>query len=74
MAREALIKRILGHFQNLVQHSKRPYEPTPTHLQKRLLTPFCENISKLIEKGTKNDFELVIRGISHICKKQIHEN
>ncbi len=65
------IKRILGHFSNLAEHTLRPYEPTPIHLKKRLLIPFCEDIMDLLKTGTKNDYQEAFTGISEICKKMI---
>lgn len=72
MVKDTYIKRVLGHFENIARHTTRPYEPTPSHLKKRLLSPFCADISALLKKGTKNDFEQVLEGISNICKKYIH--
>jgi len=69
LAKDAYIKRILGHFKNLAKHTTRPYEPTPSHLKKRLLLPLCEDISTLLEKGTKNDYEKALSGMSKICKQ-----
>lgn len=71
LAKNVSIKRFLGHFENLARHSIRPYEPTPSHLKKRLLLPLCVDISNLLKKGTKNDYEVVLKGISEICKKYI---
>lgn len=71
MGKDIHIKRVLGHFENLAKHTTRPYEPTPSHLKKRLLLPFCSDLTNLLEKGTKNDFEIALTGISKICKKYI---
>jgi len=67
------LKRLFGHFSNLAEHAARLYEPTPSHLKKRLLIPICEDISKLLKAGTKNDFQEALIGISEICKKMIQE-
>lgn len=72
MVKDVYIKRILGHFKNLVTHTTRPYDPSPSHLKKRLILPLCEDITLLIEKGNKNDYEKALSGISKICKQLSH--
>ncbi|NVM54640.1 MAG: hypothetical protein HWN66_13125 [Candidatus Helarchaeota archaeon] len=71
MVKKIQIKRLLCHFSNLAKHATRPYEPTPAHLKKRLLSPLCEDIADLLNKGIKNDFQEALSGISEICKKYI---
>ena len=73
MGKKIIVKRLIGHFSNLAEHALRPYEPSPSHLKNRLLFPICEDLSDLLEKGTKNDYEQALEGISNICKKFIQK-
>lgn len=49
------VKDTVGHFEVLIEHSQRPYEPSPPHVLKRLIRPLCRDFERVIEQGTKND-------------------
>ncbi|MHA1833791.1 MAG: hypothetical protein ACTSV7_07355 [Candidatus Baldrarchaeia archaeon] len=68
---EKYVKRTVAYFRNLVDHALRPYEPSPTHVLKRVLKPFCKNISFVAENGTKNHFKKLVEEISKNCKKYV---
>jgi len=65
---KAFVKDTIGHFKVLIDHSQRPYEPSPVHVLKRIVKPLCRDFSKLLEEGTKNDTWEAIEGFSQACE------
>lgn len=63
-----IVKRTLGHFKVLIEHSLRPYEPTPEHILKRMIRPICQDVRMMQMKGTKNDSWEFLRGLVEACK------
>jgi hypothetical protein len=63
------VKDCIGHFDVLLQHSQRPYEPQPIHILKRMVKPLCQDFQKLLADGTRNDAWEVIEGFSALCQK-----
>jgi hypothetical protein len=45
----------VSFFRLLVEHSQRPYEPSPEHVLKRMLLPLCDHLTEIVTEGTKND-------------------
>ncbi|MCS4540906.1 MAG: hypothetical protein HY929_01075 [Euryarchaeota archaeon] len=70
---DKLVKRAIGHFRNIIDHSLKPYEPTPEHVLKRLITPLCADLKLLSEVMTGKDAKEVITGFSSECH-QIFKN
>lgn len=64
------VKDTVGHFEVLVDHSQRPYEPAPTHVLKRLVRPLCRDFERIIEQGMKNDAWEAIEGFLAVCQKR----
>jgi hypothetical protein len=64
-----VVKSTISFFRLLIEHSQREYEPSPTHILKRILKPLCRNFSEIVEKGTKNDAWETIEGFARECKK-----
>jgi hypothetical protein len=62
-------KSSVSLFRLLIQHSERDYEPSPSHILKRMLKPLCRNLAKIVEGGTKNDAWNVIEGFLRECEK-----
>lgn len=65
------VKRTIAYFKNLIDHSLRPYEPSPVHILKRILRPFCKNINFVVESGTKAHYKKLVEEISKNCKKYV---
>ena len=63
------VKDAIGDFRVLLDHSYRDYEVSPPHILKRIVLPFCEDITKVLEKGTKNDAQQVLEGFAAECGK-----
>lgn len=63
-----IVKRTLGHFKILIEHSLRPYEPTPQHILKRMIMPICQDVRTMQTKGTKNDSWDFLQGLGEECK------
>ena len=67
--REQIVKRTVGHYLNLVEHSLREYEPNPKHALQRLVMPLCEDFQDLMNAdGTRRDMEKILRGFLEHCK------
>ncbi|UCD84718.1 MAG: hypothetical protein JSU92_00585 [Deltaproteobacteria bacterium] len=66
-----MVKDTLIHFEIMLKHSMREYEPSPAHIMKRLVAPLCQDFTRLAEKGTRGDAWEVITGISQTCRKLI---
>jgi len=66
---ERWVKRAVGHFNNLLAHSLKPYEPTPEHLRKRLLIPLCKDIQEILRVGTTNDIKEALHQFSKVCQR-----
>lgn len=64
-----VVKDTIGHFEVLVKHSQRPYEPSPAHVLKRMVYPLCRDFSKLLAEGTRNDAWEAIEGFSKVCRR-----
>lgn len=64
-----IVRDTIGHFEVLVRHSQREYEPSPEHILKRMVRPLCRDFSKLLAKGTKNDSWQAIEGLSRVCAR-----
>lgn len=65
-----VVKDTVGHFEVLVDHSQRAYEPSPTHVLKRLVRPLCRDFERIIDKGTKNDAWDAIEGFLAVCERR----
>lgn len=63
-----IVKSTISFYRLLLEHSQKPYEPSPQHVLKRMLIPLCRNFDEIIEKGTKNDTWDLIKGFSKECK------
>lgn len=61
--------RAAGHFRLLVDHSLRPYEPSPSHMLKRMLLPLCEDVKYVLAEGTKNDAWELLTALSEACQR-----
>ena len=64
-----VVKRTIGHFGVLIDHALKPYEPSPEHVLKRMVHPLCQDIHKILDRGTKNDAWEVIEGFSRECAR-----
>ena len=64
-----LVKDAIGDFHVLLDHGYRDYEVSPPHILKRIVLPFCEDITRVLEKGTKNDAQQVLEGFAIECRK-----
>lgn len=62
------VKNTVGHFKVLLDHSQRPYEPSPEHILRRIVKPLCRDFSRLLDKGTKNDAWEVLEGFAKACQ------
>lgn len=69
VALKKMSKDAIGKFKVLIDHGLREYEPSPTHILKRILKPLCEELDFIIKDGTKNDAWHVLEGFSKACKK-----
>ena len=63
-----IVKSTISFHRLLIEHSLKPYEPTPQHILKRMLLPLCKHFNEIIDKGTKNDTWNVIKGFSKECE------
>jgi len=63
-----IVKSTISFYRLLLEHSLRPYEPSPQHVLKRMLLPLCRNFSILPERGTKNDCWELIQGFADECE------
>lgn len=63
------VKSTISFFRLLIEHSQRPYEPSPEHILKRMLWPLCRGLSEIVENGTKNDAWDVVEGFARECAK-----
>ncbi len=63
-----IVKRALGHFKVLIEHSLRPYEPSPEHILKRMVKPLCQDVSAMQKKGTRNDSWEFLQGLAEACR------
>ncbi|MGQ9723728.1 MAG: hypothetical protein ACUVXA_20715 [Candidatus Jordarchaeum sp.] len=63
-----IVKRTLGHFKVLIEHSLRPYEPSPEHILKRMIKPICQDVRMMHMKGTRNDSWEFLKGLAEECK------
>ncbi len=61
------VKSTISFFHLLIEHSQRPYEPSPEHVLKRMLWPLCRGLSEVVEAGTKNDAWDVVEGFARAC-------
>ena len=61
------VKSTTSFFRLLIEH--RDYEPSPSHILKRMLIPLCEHLAEIAEKGTKNDAWDVIKGFTRECER-----
>ncbi len=68
-----IVKRTLGHFKILIEHSLRPYEPTTQHILKRMIMPICQDIRTMQMKGTKNDSWELLQGLAEECKAILNQ-
>lgn len=66
-----IVKDAVGHFEVLVRHSQRAYEPSPEHILKRMVQPLCQDFSELLEEGTKNDSWQAIEGFLKVCRRLV---
>lgn len=64
-----IVRDSIGHFEVLIEHSQRPYEPSPRHVLKRMVRPLCRDFSKLLERGTRNDAWEAIAGFLKACNR-----
>jgi hypothetical protein len=63
------VKSTVSFFRLLIEHSQRPYEPSPEHILKRMLWPLCRGFSAIVESGTKNDAWELVAGLARECSK-----
>ena len=63
------VKSTISFFRLLIEHSQKDYEPSPSHILKRMLVPLCEHFAEIAEKGTKNDAWDVIEGFVQECER-----
>ena len=72
MIMEAILKKIskdvVAIFKVLLDHSTRDYEPSPTHVLKRMVRPLCRELELVMQKGTKNEAWDILEGFSKTCK------
>jgi len=61
------VKSAVSFFRLLVEHSQRPYEPSPEHVLKRMLLPLCDHLTEIVKEGTKNDTWDAIEGFVSEC-------
>ena len=64
-----IVARTLGHFRILVDHSMKPYEPSPDHILERMIVPLCHDFALILKKGTKNDGWHLLHGFEKECKR-----
>jgi hypothetical protein len=62
-------KSTISFFRLLIEHSQRPYEPSPEHILKRMLWPLCRGLSEIVARGTKNDAWEVVEGFATECRQ-----
>lgn len=67
------VKRAIGHFAVLVDHSLRPYEPAPQHVLHRMIRPLCRDVGEVLQHGTKNDAWQILVGIVEDCRRAAGE-
>ncbi len=63
------VKRTIGHYRALLEHSLKRREPSPEHILKRLVIPLCQDFNYILQEGTKNDAWIALEGISRECSK-----
>ena len=63
-----IMKRTLGHFKDLLEHSLRPYEPSPEHILERIVKPICQDARTIRKKGTRNGSWNLIQGLAEECE------
>ncbi len=63
-----IVKSTISFYRLLIEHSLKPYEPSPQHLLKRMLLPLCEQFNILVKHSTKNDAWNIIQGFSTECQ------
>ncbi len=63
------VKSTISFYRLLIEHSQRPYEPSPEHILKRMLVPLCHGLTEIVENGTKNDAWEVVEGFAQECQK-----
>jgi hypothetical protein len=63
-----VVKSTISFYRLLIEHSQRPYEPSPQHVLKRMLLPLCANFNTILSQGTKNDSWELLRGFAEECK------
>lgn len=61
------VKDAIGHYEVLLDHTQRDYEPHPIHVWKRMVVPLCNDFERIIKNGTKNDAWQTIEGIVRAC-------
>jgi len=59
----------MGHFRVLVDHSLKPYEPSPDHILERMIVPLCQDFARIRKKGTKNDAWMLLQGFEIECNR-----
>lgn len=64
------VKSAVSFFRLLVEHSQRPYEPSPEHVLKRMLLPLCDHLAEIVKDGTKNDAWGAIEGFVGECHRR----
>ncbi|MFQ6126996.1 MAG: hypothetical protein ACE5R6_20665 [Candidatus Heimdallarchaeota archaeon] len=64
-----VVARGIGHFRILIDHSIRPYEPSPDHLLERMIIPLCQDFARILKKGTKNDTWMLFQGFEKECAR-----
>ncbi|MFV9645839.1 MAG: hypothetical protein ACNYWU_08465 [Desulfobacterales bacterium] len=58
-----MVKKTVGHFRVLLDHCRRRREPSPEHVLERMVNPLCDDFSRVLLKGTKNDAWQMIEGL-----------
>ncbi len=64
-----MVKKTVGHFRVLLDHCRRRREPSPEHVLERMVNPLCDDFSRVLLKGTKNDAWQMIEGLVTECQK-----
>jgi len=47
------VKSAASFFRLLVEHSQRPYEPSPEHVLKRMLLPLCDHLTEIVKEAPR---------------------
>lgn len=63
------MKRAIGHYGALLEHSLKRHEPSPEHILKRLVISLCQDFNYILQEGTKNDAWIALEGFSRECSK-----